>query len=101
MARHRAVQWLTAVAPDSKIASRSNSVLGLVYAVKSGAGVGPLPTAIADADDDLVRVLGPIPKLARSWRLLTHPGLRRTPRISAFFDFVAEERAALRTIFTG
>lgn len=78
-----------------------NSVLGLVYAVKSGIGLGPLPTPIADDQEDLVRVLGPIPELARSWRLLTHPDLRRTPRVSAFFDFIAEERAALKAIFTG
>jgi len=67
--------------------------------VKSGVGVGPLPTAIADADSDLVRVLGPIPELGRSWRLLTHPDLRRIPRISAFFDFVVEERESLKSIF--
>lgn len=70
-------------------------------AVKSGVGIGPLPTAIADDEPDLVRVLGPIPELARSWRLLTHPDLRRTPRIAAFFDFIAEERDALKSILTG
>jgi DNA-binding transcriptional LysR family regulator len=101
LASHRVVKWLKAVAPDAKIAARNNSVLGLVYAVKSGIGMGPLPTAIADEQEDLVRVLEPIPELARSWRLLTHPDLRRTARVSAFFDFVAEERPALKAIFTG
>jgi len=69
--------------------------------VKSGGGVGPLPTAIADAEEDLVRVLGPIPELARIWRLLTPPELRRTPRVAAFFDFITEEIEALRPILTG
>jgi len=101
LASHRVVKWLKAVAPDAKIAARNNSVLGLVYAVKSGIGMGPLPTAIADEQEDLVRVLEPIPELARSWRLLTHPDLRRTARVSAFFDFVAGERPALKAIFTG
>ena len=101
MAKHRVVQWLKKTAPNARIAARNNSVLGLVYAVKSGLGIGPLPTAIADAEPDLVCVLGPIPELARSWRLLTHPDLRKTPRISAFFDFVVEERDALKTILTG
>lgn len=101
MARHRVVQWLKTTAPDARIAARNNSVLGLVYAVKSGLGIGPLPTAIADGEPDLVCVLGPIPELARSWRLLTIPDLRKTPRISAFFDFVMEEREALKTILTG
>jgi len=98
---HRVVQWLRAVAPDATISASNTSVLGLMYAVKSGVGVGPLPTAIADAEQDLVRVLGPIPELARSWRLLTHPDLRRTPRISAFFAFIVEEREALKSILTG
>jgi len=101
LANHRVVKWLKAVAPDAKVVARNNSVLGLVYAVKSGIGLGPLPTAIADDQEDLVRVLGPIAELARSWRLLTHPDLRRTPRVSAFFDFIADERAALKAIFTG
>jgi DNA-binding transcriptional LysR family regulator len=101
LANHRVVEWLKTVAPDAKIAARNNSVLGLVYAVKSGIGMGPLPTAVADEQEDLVRVLGPIRELARSWRLLTHPDLRRTRRVSAFFDFVAKERAALKAIFTG
>lgn len=101
LSKHRVVTWLKTVAPDAKIAARNNSVLGLVYAVKSGLGVGPLPTAIADGEQDLVRVLAPIPELARSWRLLTHPDLRRTPRVAAFFDFIVGEREALKTILTG
>jgi hypothetical protein len=47
----------------------------------------------------LVKVLGPIGELARTWKLLTHPGLRDTPRISAFFDFIAAERDEVRAIF--
>lgn len=99
--KHRVVVWLKQVAPEAKVAAARNiSVLGLMYAVKSGVGIGPLPTAIADEDPDLVRVLGPIPKLARSWRLRCHPSLRRTPRVAAFFDFIVEEREALKSILT-
>lgn len=101
MRNHRVVKWLSEVAPDATIVARNNSVLGLVYAVKSGLGVGPLPTAIADEEPELVRVFGPIPELARAWRLLTHHELRRAPRVSALFDFVEEERDALKSIFTG
>jgi DNA-binding transcriptional LysR family regulator len=101
LAGHRVTKWLAAVAPDAQIAARNNSVLGLLYAVKSGVGIAPLPTAIADDDPELVRILGPVPELARAWRLLTHPDLRRTPRVAAFFDFIASEREALRSILTG
>jgi DNA-binding transcriptional LysR family regulator len=101
LANHRTSKWLVAVAPEARVTARNNSVLGLVSAMKSGIGLGPLPTALGDAEPDLVRVLGPIPELARSWRLLAHPDLRRTPRVSAFFDFIAQEHDALKSILTG
>lgn len=101
MANHRAATWLRAVAPNAEIAARSNSVLGLVSAARSGVGLAALPTALGDAEADLVRVLGPIPELQRSWRLLTHPDLRKTPRVAAFFAFVNGELAAFRSILTG
>jgi len=101
MAGHRAAKWLREVAPEAEIAARVNSVLGLVSAAKSGVGLAPLPTALGDAETDLIRVIGPVPELARSWRLLTHPDLRRTPRVSAFFDFINDETDALRPILTG
>jgi DNA-binding transcriptional LysR family regulator len=78
LSQHRISKWLAEVAPGATVAARNNSVLGLVYAVKSGVGVGPLPTAIGDDHQDLVRVLGPIPELARSWRLLTHRAWRHS-----------------------
>jgi DNA-binding transcriptional LysR family regulator len=101
MANHRVAKWLKETVPEAKIVARNNSVLGLLYAIKSGVGIGPLPTAIADGEPELVRVLGPLPELARTWRLLTHPDLRRTPRIAAFFDFITGERDALKSILTG
>jgi DNA-binding transcriptional LysR family regulator len=101
MSNHRASKWLRQVAPGGKVVARNDSVLGLVYAAKAGVGVAPLPTALGDAEADLVRVLGPIPELARIWRLLTTAELRRTPRVAAFFDFIVEEIDALKPILTG
>ena len=101
MSKHRMSQWLRLVAPESPLAARSNSVLGLIYSVKAGIGIAPLPTSLGDAEPDLVRVLGPIPELARIWRVLTTPALRHTPRIAAFFDFIVEEIETLRPILTG
>jgi DNA-binding transcriptional LysR family regulator len=69
--------------------------------VKAGVGIGPVPTALGDAEPELVRVLGPIPELARIWRVLVHPDMRRTPRVAAFFDFIVDEIDALRPIITG
>jgi DNA-binding transcriptional LysR family regulator len=100
MTNHRTAKWLGLVAPKGRIVARNNSVLGLLYAVKSGVGVAPLPTALGDADEALVRVLGPIPELARIWRVLAHPNLRHTPRVAAFFDFITGETETLRGILT-
>jgi DNA-binding transcriptional LysR family regulator len=101
MANHRAAKWLAKVVPNAKIVARNNSVLGLVYAVKAGIGVAALPTALGDSEEDLVRILGPIPELTRIWRLLAHPDVRHTARVSAFFDFIIDEIDALRPILTG
>jgi DNA-binding transcriptional LysR family regulator len=101
MARHRTVAWLQQVAPNTPLAARSNSVLGLIYSAKAGVGVAPLPMALGDAEPDLVRLMGPVPELTRVWRVLTTPELRRTPRVSAFFDFIVSEIDALRPILTG
>jgi DNA-binding transcriptional LysR family regulator len=101
LASHRMLAWLAEVAPAAHFAVRNNSVLGLVSAVRSGLGIGPLPTALGDADGGLVRIFGPVPELTRSWRILAHPDLRHTPRIAAFFDFIVENKAALKPIFTG
>lgn len=101
LASHRMLTWLSEIAPDARFAVRNNSVLGLVSAVRSGVGIGPLPTALGDDDRGLVRILGPIPELTRSWRILARPDFRQTPRFAAFFDFVIERHAALKEIFTG
>lgn len=98
---HRVLKWLNIVAPRAEFAARSNSVLGLVNAAKSGVGLAPLPIALGDAETDLVCVLGPIEDLTRAWRLLAHPDVRKTGRVAAFFDFIARERNALKPILTG
>lgn len=101
MARHRAATWLQQVAPQAHIVARNNSVLGLVNSAKAGLGLAALPTALGDAEPELVRVLGPVAELARIWRVLTTPELRHTPRVAALFDFLVDEVDALRPIITG
>jgi len=101
MARHRASTWLQQVAPQGQIVARNNSVLGLLHSAKAGLGLAALPTPIADAEPELVRVLGPIPELTRIWRVLAAPEFRRRPHVAAFFDFVVREVDALRPIITG
>ena len=101
MSQHRAAVWLRTVAPEGRIVVRNNSVLGLVNSAKADMGLAPLPTALGDAEDDLLRVLGPIKELTRIWRVLTTAELRRQARVATFFDYVVAEIDALRPIITG
>ena len=101
MINHRAAVWLREVAPSGRIVARVTSILGLVAAAKSGIGIAPLPTALGDAEEELESLIGVVPALTRSWRLLTHPDLRRAPRVAALFDFVMAEQSAFRPILSG
>ena len=64
---------------------------GLVLAVKSGAGLAPLPTVLADGESELVRVIDSVPELVTHYYLLMHPDMQHTPRVRAFYDFVESE----------
>lgn len=101
MANHRATLWRRQVAPGARMVATSGSVLGTVHFAKANLGLAALPTALGDAEPDLVRVLGPVAESTRSWRMLTTRQLRRTPRMSAFFEFMVQEVQALRPILTG
>ena len=101
MRKHRVAAWLERVAPANPPVARNNSVLGLLYSVKGGIGVGPLPTPVGDGEPGVVRVFGPVPELSRSWRLLTTTEMRRTPRVAAFFDFVVSEIESFQPLLTG
>ena len=100
MTNHRATVWLRQVAPGARIVATSGSVLGKIASAKANLGLAALPVALGDSEADLVRVLGPVPELTRSWRILTTRQLRRTPRVAAFFEFMAAEVAILRPILT-
>lgn len=98
LSRHRVVGWLRDVAPNARVVARASSILGLIQSVRSGIGIAPLPANIADADAGLVRLFGPVPELARTWKLLTTKALRREPRITAFFGFVEKERETVQAV---
>jgi DNA-binding transcriptional LysR family regulator len=97
---HHAAQWVRSVAPHATVAARSNTISGLMMTVKSGAGLAPLPTPLAARETELVRVLGPVPGLFSQIYLLTHPDVRRVPRVRAFFDFMIAELDNVRPVLT-
>jgi DNA-binding transcriptional LysR family regulator len=99
--RIMAARWLQAVAPRGEIACRSNSVLGLLFAVQSSFGLALLPCQIGDPEVGLVRVIDPQPALTGGFWILTHPDLHKTPKVRAFFDFMAEEIVKYRPLLLG
>jgi DNA-binding transcriptional LysR family regulator len=101
MQNHRVAKWLPGAVPNARIVNRNNSMLGTLSAVKAGIGVAPLPITLGDAEETLIQVLPPVAELTRSWYLLSHPDLRKTPRIAAFVDHVLEDLPALRAALIG
>jgi len=76
--------------PDVRPVCRVNSVAVAIAAAKGGIGLAPLPCGLADMEPDLVRI-GPLPEdFSLDLWLLAHEDLRRTARIRAFLDFLAE-----------
>jgi DNA-binding transcriptional LysR family regulator len=94
----RAARWLRSKAPRATISGQSSNVPSVLLAVKSGAGLAPLPAPLADRDDELICVFGPIADFDYPIYLLTHRDLRKMPRINAFFDFCLNE---LRPVLAG
>ena len=78
-----------------------NSVAALADAIAQGAGRGFLPCFIGDARADLRRLGRPLASLASELWVLTHPDLKRAPRVRAFLDHAANELTYQRTFLAG
>jgi DNA-binding transcriptional LysR family regulator len=101
MAQIQASRWLRSVAPRATVAARGNSMLGVLAAVKSGAGLAPLPMLLGSGEEDLEPLLAPLPEIGSRIYLVMHSDLRRTARVRAFCDFVAAEVVRFRPLLVG
>jgi DNA-binding transcriptional LysR family regulator len=101
IAEHPGARWLKKVAPHARIAARCTSTPALVLAVKSGAGISPLPVIAVEGEPEVVRLFDSIPELRLPFYLLIHRDMQRTPRVRAFCDFVAGEMKAFRELLVG
>jgi DNA-binding transcriptional LysR family regulator len=97
IANNAAAQWLRSVAPDAIVGARSDSIPGIVLALRSGSGLAPLPVHVGNRED-LVHLMDTSPELATHFWLLMHRDMRHTPRARAFFDFVIAEMKGFRRI---
>jgi len=101
LAESSTVRWLLAHTTSATMVAHSDSLLGALSAVKSGVGLAILPAYLGNAEDDIVQVLDAPPDLAQPLTMLVHPDLRHTPRVRAFFDFIAAEIDTLRPLLSG
>ncbi|QDL94361.1 LysR family transcriptional regulator (plasmid) [Paroceanicella profunda] len=99
--RMKVVKHVEATVPPERLAYRVNSVLGLAEAVAAGLGIGYLPCFIADTRPGLRRLAAPDPDFGADLWLLTHPDLRRVPRIRALLDHLAEALSGQRRMLEG
>lgn len=87
--------WMARNGLDGQCRYRVDSVLGMAAAARAGLGVAVLPCYLGDGDDRLTAITPPVDELATDLWLLTHPDLRRTARIRAVLDFVADAAKAV------
>jgi DNA-binding transcriptional LysR family regulator len=94
-------QWMRAELPESEIALRADSLLGLCEAAKAGLGLAALPCYLGDTSPGLVCVHRPIAAMETALWILTHEDLRRTARVRTFTDFAANAFGRLRPLLEG
>lgn len=81
--------WLEDALGRGSIVFRSNSLLAQLAAIRSGCGIGGQASFLTEVDPSLEPVL-PDQRVDLDIWLVTHAGLRRSARIRAVFDFLAE-----------
>lgn len=79
---------------------RANTLGAQRAAIQAGMGIGGQTCFIADREPELVRVLPEVEVRFEIW-LVTHPGLRRSARIRAVYDFLAERLKQSAPMFAG
>jgi DNA-binding transcriptional LysR family regulator len=94
-------RWMRAALPESEIALRVDSLLGLRHAAQAGLGLAALPCYLGDSASDLVRVHPPIDAMHSALWILTHEDLRRTARVRAFTEFAADAFGRRRPLLEG
>jgi DNA-binding transcriptional LysR family regulator len=95
---HHAARWLRSNAPNAHVAARAGSLAALLLSVKSGAGLGAMPTIVGETEKDLSLVLDLGPEMATPFYILMHKDMRDTPRVRVFFDFVIERLEEVRPL---
>ncbi len=80
--------------PEVRVRVRVDIFNAAAAVLRTGVGIGVLPTFMEAQHPTLVAVSEPLPELAVPVWMLTHPDLRQTARVRAFMQFVGDAVAA-------
>lgn len=90
MPDHPSVRWRKKQYPKVQPTYRVNSLLTVMELVARGAGVGVLPTFLAQGRSDLRPLTGSLAECDNELWLLTHPESRHLRRIAAVYGHLAD-----------
>lgn len=85
--------WMRSQMEQSRVRIRVDIFNATAAMLRTGIGVGLLPTFMEAGNPELVPVSDPIPELAAPIWILTHPDLRQTARVRAFMQHVGDALA--------
>src|SRR5262245_58631221 len=113
LAKHRSVamdestRWLTGPGAElqkaisaATVAYRANSGQAQLAVIRAGCGVGAAVRFLAERHPEIEQVLPESEILLELW-LISHPAMRRSARIRAVFDFLAQQFEEDRELFRG
>jgi DNA-binding transcriptional LysR family regulator len=94
-------RWLRTSTSASRYAMTVDSLVAMRDLCAAGLGLAALPCYLGDLDGRLARVLPPVPEMATSLWVLSHPQLAQTARIRAFIDYVGPALGRERALIEG
>ena len=86
--------WMRKHLATAQVRLRVDIFNAMAAMLRTGIGVGMLPTFMEARHPELVAVSDPIPELSVPVWMLTHPDLRQTARVRAFMQHVGDGIAA-------
>ena len=93
-ATHRVYdRWMRQQLAQAQVRVRVDIFNAVAAMLRTGIGVGILPSFMQDSHPELIAVSDPIPELSVPVWMLTHPDLRQTARVRAFMQHVGDALA--------
>jgi DNA-binding transcriptional LysR family regulator len=91
---NRYARWMQQHIAPAQVRLRVDIYNGIVSMLRTGLGVGMLPTFVEASEPELMPVSATIDELSTPLWVLVHPDLRRTARIQAFMQQVGDALVA-------